>query len=207
MRKHTRPFKFQDSECSFFSLGFAAKTDLEVHLAQDHDYPLCLELHTERRKLLSEEELKAILIDAIQENELSMIREGADAVRKFILELLLSAYRARASDAMIKHLLGEISPNVLRVGDQDRNVQICTEILMESVENGNYDGFRGPFFKQWLRVSPQVSFTLRFLGRTRRAELLETVTSTLHEGDRPGTVSLLRVLLPAVIPSRSDTQA
>lgn len=113
-QRHNRPFKCPHSECFVSTLGFAKETGLESHLAQVHDRFLHSESEvTPRQKnASSEEDLKAILIDAVQENDSSTIRSEADAVRKFVLVLLLRAYQGRSSDSMIKHLLGEITLNL-----------------------------------------------------------------------------------------------
>lgn len=132
MRKHARPFKCQDSECPFSSLGFEAKTDLELHLAQAHDQNRHIASGTTQvgTNASSEEELKAILIDAVQEDDLSMTDGEVDAVRKFIFQLLLSAYKGRSSDAIIKNFLGQIPPKVVH-GDDDEPVR--TRIFTESI--------------------------------------------------------------------------
>lgn len=220
IQRHTRPFKCQYSECSFAHLGFAKKTDLESHLAQAHGQDLFItsENTLGRTNESKEEELKAILIDAVQENDMSIIRAEANAVRKFILDLLLSAYQGRASDAVIKHLISEYRPNLVQIQGKDRDMEIYTKIFRAAVDHGNYDVFRMPctLFNEWNSPSTQglhgrsrwVGPTLKLIGHTRRAELLETVASSLREM-APSFRELWKftTLFSAVIPQESDTQA
>jgi hypothetical protein len=211
MQKHTRPFKCHSPECPFLHLGFAAKADLEVHLAQAHN----LNLHPVPGAIQggtnasSEEELKAILTDAVQENDLSMIRAEADAVRKFLLDLLLSAYKGRASDAMIKHLVGQVPP-MMELDDDD--LQVCAEIFRESAEHGNYDVFRPPceLFEQWrgsrhdLRL---ILSTLTQMGSTRRVDLLAQVLSRMRSKGSKFYSSDCFSLYSTIIPRKPDTEA
>lgn len=226
MQKHTRPFKCPYSRCPFAVLGFGKDTDLESHLATAHGETQ----HTVsgaregQTNASSEVKLKAILIDAVKENDLSTIRSESTAVRKFVLVLLLQAYQGRSSDSMIKHLVGEISPNFSQVPEEDRNQEMYEKILRASTEHGNYDVFQMPckLFNEWVRhawydtdtLSTPVRRMLFFIGRTRCADLLETVVSKLCEikGESKAEDHIfslwLKELVVAAIPGRKpDTLA
>lgn len=213
-QRHNRPFKCRHSECPFATLGFAKETGLESHLAQTHGQFLHVEFEVTptQTNALSEKELKAILIDAVQENDLPTIRSEADAVRKFILVLLLRAYQGRSSNSMIKHLLGEITPNFFQEPGEDRSQEMYANILRASTEHGNYDVFKMPYnlFKVFIRASDWntvVYSTLVFLGRTRCADVLEIVASTLHETGGGFLHFQIKALLERFIPENPDTAA
>lgn len=217
-QRHTRPFKCQISECPFANLGFATKVGLESHLAQNHVQslhivPTAVSVQTSTS---DEEELKAILIDAVQESDLSTIRAEASAVRTHILDLLLSAYQGRSSDAMIKHLLDEI-PSDLKFSNSPgagRSWELYNQILRASVDHGNHDVFRIFWlFSIWLTddISRKnsISSTLSLIGRTRRADLIEIVVSNLwivYKKRLRGNWSLAHLLI-GIIPGQPDAQA
>lgn len=221
MQKHTRPFKCKHSGCSFAALGFVKETDLESHLANAHSGIL----HTGsaatqgqmNKSSQDDSELKAILIDAVQENDLSRIRSEATAVRKYILDLLLQAYQGRSSDTMIKHLLGEIPPELPQMSKKDRN-EICGKIFRASTAHGNYDVFQMPckLFNEWAKGISGDGFklpknhTLPLIGSARRADLLEIVVSNICEtkGEDMDKVDYrLKEVLTPVIPETPDTLA
>lgn len=215
VQRHIRPFKCENSECEFATLGFAKETDLEAHLANAHSQNLHAvpRITQGRTNAPSEEELKAILIDAVQENDLPMIRTEAEAVRKFIDDLLLSAYKGRSSDAMIKHLLGEISKqSSFVVGEDVRRLEVWTEIFRASINHGNYDVFRQScnLFRAWCHEGELRTryAMMRAVGQTRRADLVEIVSSHMIAMNASNTRSWnFKELLEAVIPRKPDTQA
>lgn len=214
VQKHIRPFKCEHSECAFSTLGFAKETDLEAHLANAHSQNLHAvpRITQGRTNASSEEELKAILIDAVQENDLSMIRAEAETVREFIHDLLLSAYKGRSSDAMIKHLLGEIPQQITYAGVHDRRLELCLEIFRASIDHGNYDVFQQScsLFQDWHHQGHYLTahVIMRSVGQTRRADLVEIVSSNMAAMDPSGIeFGSFKTLLAAVIPRKPDIQA
>lgn len=212
-QRHDRPFKCRHSECPFATLGFAKETGLESHLAQAHDRFLHVESEVAPTQINapSEEELEAILIDAVQENDLSTIRSEADAVRKFIMVLLLRAYQGRSSDSVIKHLLGEIPPGLFSVSGPEgvRSAQTYAKILRASTEQGNYEVFQMPSFKLWIDSSGLgrlKASTLNLIGCTRCPDVLETAVSNLREIKGKLTWHT-EALIKGVIPEKPDTSA
>lgn len=207
IQRHIRPFKCEHYECAFATLGFTKETDLEAHLANAHNQNLHYVSRT-TQSASSEEELKAILIDAVQENDLSMIRAEADAVRRFIHDLILSAYKGRSSDAIIKHLLSEIPQQATYVGGNDRRLKLCPEIFRASIDHGNYDVFRQScvLFQDWYRNQTSITIdpVMKAVGRKRCADLLEIISSSLLAMNADWS---LREVLTAVIPRKPDTQA
>lgn len=218
IQSHIRPFKCQHSECAFATLGFANETDLKAHLAKAHNQ----NLHPVPRitqgltNALSEEELKAILIDAVQENDLSMIQAEGNAVRRFIHDLLLSAYKGRSSDTIIKHLLGEIT-QVTNAEECDRLFELGKDILLPSIDHGSCDVFRTScnLFRDWYcnarddtsRFKLRIAL-IRAVGQTRRTDLMEIVSSNLIAMESSDDATgYFRALLTEVIPKRPDTQA
>lgn len=215
-QRHTRPFKCQNSECPFADLGFATKTSLESHLAKNHGQSLHIvpAAALGQASASSEEELQAILIDAVRENDLSTIRSEASAVRKHILDLLLSAYQGRSSDAMIQHLFGEIPPD-FKISSMPENryreLALCNEILRASIEYRGDNMFRmsSQLLITWFEASGHEKETVLILmGRARRADLLEMVVSTLRKSI-PSFVGhgFEKELFVSVIPGQPDKLA
>lgn len=213
MQRHTRPFKCQYSGCAFVTIGFAEETDLKSHLYKTHGQ----NLHTVSGATLecmnssSDEELKTILIDAVKENDLSLIRSEKIAAQKFILNLLLSAYQGRSSDAMIKHLLGEIPTRNIQIRGEYPDVGIYRDIIQALVENGHYDVIP--------RVCDIVDHSsglwnvplLFFIGRTRRADLIKIVLPSLGNLS-PSSLAHdtwlnWRYLFEGILPRKPDPQA
>lgn len=208
MQKHTRPFKCQHSKCAFATLGFAEVTDLESHLDKTHSQILHTVPGVTQRwtNASSAEELKAILIDAVQENDLSMIRSEKDAVQKFIFDLLLSAHQVRSSDTMIQHLLGELPGGTFKSLSDDPNYRLRREIMHASVEHGNYEvipticgGYEDPSSIWDVK-------TLHFVGSTRCADVIDKVLSTFVDNSSY-LESDLRMLFEKIIPEEPDTKA
>lgn len=204
---HSRPFKCQYSECPFAHLGFAKKTDLESHSAQFHNESLHVvsEGTLGRTNASSEEDLKAILIDAVQENDLSMIRAEAVAVRNFILDLLSNACEGRSSDAMVNHLLGEVRPIVMDLVHDPDYIKIWHKSFCALIEHGNYD-----LAQRLCEVSPRITYrgpqTQKVIGRTRCADFIKTVLSLMIPGDIWSSVQF-RPLFVEIIPPAPDIQA
>lgn len=210
-QRHNRPFKCRHFACPFATLGFAKETGLESHLAQAHDQFLHIKSEATPRQTNapSEEDLETILIDAVQENDLSTIRSEADAVQKFILVLLLRAYQGRSSDSMIKHLLGEITPDLFQ---EPGNRIFCGNIFTASTKHGNHDVFQTPdsLFKVWMNFGGwdfTTLSTLTSIGRARCADVLEIVASDLCELKRSMFDYHMQTLVKAVIPEKPDTPA
>lgn len=211
-QRHDRPFKCRHSECPFATLGFAKETGLKSHLAQAHNRFLHIESEVTptETNATSEEELEAILIDAVQENDLSTIRSEVDAVRKFILVLLLRAYQGRSSDSMIKHLLGEIPPDLFSEPEKVHSLEIYANILKASTKHGNYEVFYMPSFKLWMDTSGWTNFvyrTLTSIGRTRSPDVLETAVSNSYEVKDSYVRWRVESLVEGVIPLLPDTPA
>lgn len=211
-QRHSRPFKCQHSECPFATFGFAKKTGLESHLAHAHDQFLGFESEVApaQTNATSEKDLEAILIDAVQENDLSTVRSEADAVRKFILVLLLRAYQGRSSDSMVKHLLGEIPPDLFSEPEKVGSREIFANILRASTEHGNYEVFHMPYFKVWMEASgwnKGVYSTLNLIGRTRCADVLETAVSNSYEIKGGYLNWRNEALVKGIIPEKPDTLA
>lgn len=217
-QRHNRPFKCPHSECPFSALGFAKETVLESHLVQFHGQFQHIESEVTPRQTnaSSEEELKAILIDAVQENDLSTIRSETDAVRKSVLVLLLRAYEGRSSDSMIKYLLGEMTPDLFPwTGGDKRNYGTYADILKASIKHGNYDVFQisPSVFKAWRTTYPGrdglIRSTLTFIGHTRCADILEIVASELCSTENKTKLhqDQMQSLAAALIPKKPDTPA
>lgn len=207
MQRHSRPFKCQYSECHFAAFGFAKETDLESHSAKTHSQNLQAVSGATQglTNASNEEELKSMLIDAVQENDFSMIQAEQDTVRESVLDLLVNAYRGRSSDAMIKHLVGELPARNTDTSERP-DEELCREIIKASVERGHYDVVqsicRYDQGKLWNKS------ILRFVGTKRCADLIEIVLPSIDvlEWRSPDGDLGWRALFNEIIPLRPDAQ-
>lgn len=218
VRRHTRPFKCQIPNCPYTEFGFATANQLAAHSTQAHEERPSIAT-TEWKELSSEEAIRAILIDAVKENDLSTIRERDKEVKKFTLSLLLTAYQERSSEAMIKHLLETFPKSSFRFVDSVQLIPMMSlidEIFKASVKHGNYDVFRGPnelltFWKYHTRHRPAPARTGPFhlVGSTRCVDLIEAILSANYL-EQPDLVVSSHVefspLCLSTIPSEPDAQ-
>lgn len=216
VRRHTRPFKCQIPNCPYTEFGFATANQLAAHSTQAHEERPSIAT-TEWKELSSEDAIRAILIDAVKENDLSIIRERDKEVKKFTLSLLLTAYQERSSEVMIKHLLETFSKSFFGSVQLIPMISLIDKIFEASVNHGNYDVFRGPnelltFWKYHTRhrsVSQRTG-PFHLVGSTRCVDLIEAILSATNHPERSDLVvsSLLEFspLCLSIVPSEPDTQ-
>lgn len=207
-KRHTRPFKCQHSKCPFVTFGFTNEADLDSHLAQAHDQNLRTVSGATQGRIntSADEDLKAILIDAVQENDLSTIRAEADAVQRFKEDLLSSACRGRSSEAMITHLLNGIAPSIFK-GAQLTDL-MRRNIISASIEHGD------PclLLKLCKTSNNQATFwtdaELRLIMRTRCWDLIEALFINFRNEmfTRP-IKRMFRYLIADIIPQEPDMEA
>jgi len=160
-------------------------------------------------KASNEEELEAILIDAVKENDLQTIREREAEVRKCILSLILTAYQENSTDSMIKHLVlvGKVQVDYFKAlvhTDRFRVFSIIEKIFKASIDHGNYDVFRedNRLYAFWTSSTYESLLAIQVsIGRKRNPELIAIICS-----QRFGK-NLRYLIYEAIVPLKSDAQA
>ncbi|KAJ0114753.1 hypothetical protein J7T55_004494 [Diaporthe amygdali] len=196
--------------------------DDKSHSAQVHDQTQS-RITQGRTKVSSKEELKDILTDAVKENDLFTIQGAEVEEPEIILSLLLSAYQEGSSDAVIHHLLRKIPPDFFQshfsqsLGGGLRWTPLVDNIFKASIQHGNYEVFQASlgifsfWTSRWQNAyyhKASIGAMIRLIGRTRRGDLVESVSSGLLENaSLADSRWLILSLYEAIIPQEPDPLA
>lgn len=173
MQGHSRPFKCDQEKCTFAQLGFPTQSHLRIHNQQCHS-PKTIK-HRARKYQTKKQELKLILIDAVMEDDLQMLRDIWDTAKSFRTALLLTAIRERSSQAIIDFLVERINFEQM---SRRRRVRALSDVLQTATQTRNIGIFKAfgiqPLLcsyggeKKMIKIIQQVA-------STRNADLVEEV--------------------------------